>query len=65
MRSPILAILAFATLWGCCATTPFEATVSACRGLDWHSLSPNDSRAIACQWAAERCYVDGEGCDEN
>ena len=63
MRSLVVTAFVLAALWGCCATTPFEATVAACRGLDWRSLSPDDSRAVACQWAAERCHVDGIGCD--
>ena len=63
MRSLVVTAFVLAALWGCCATTPFEATVAQCRVALAHPRIVAQATLDRCQWAAERCYVDGIGCD--
>ena len=44
---------------------PAEPTVAQCRVALAHPRIVAQATLDRCQWAAERCYVDGIGCDEN
>ena len=51
--------------WAARADEPAPPTINECRALLADPSVPRDDpRLAACQWAAERCYVDGIGCDK-